>query len=789
MTPPRAAFAVTGLVAALVLAEGIARLHGDWLCTDEPGIVYQRDAQVGWRHVPELAGQVGRCTSPGGRFVRFETDSRGLVGPERPYAKPADTARILLLGGNVAEGIGVRPEATFFRIVEELADRRRGAGLEVINAGTAGWVLDNDLLYLREEGLRFAPDAVVVVLDPVADLTAISPRLIAAAGQRVPVKPFFRLVDEQLVLAPPLAAPPLLPPEPAQGVLGHSQIYRLLTRTPARRGPPFAWVDAPAATPGELERARPEADALARALLLALRDESEAAGARLLAMVAPVPNIATSPPARDAQKRAVELATGLGIPTVDLRMPFAVARNQALSVYQPGTARWSGRGHFIAALQLWRTLEREAALPGVVMARTRPVWAAKAPRRLSDVPAALVGALWDVRHTLIGRFVAYGLLTVALLWCSVLLPPAARDWLLVGLGVAVVGVFGDNLRLAGAALAFAVVFYAAVERLPVAASLTAVGALLLGLILAATAWRPESEPGDDLGRAVYLALASNVALLRLAAYAADRWAGVAGVSLRAFLGGLFFFPLVPGGPIEPLNAAHRAPPGTVTPDGVGAAAVALLRLGWGLTKVIAALLLLNGIMTDVFVTRGSAVSHPRLWLWIAELSLFLYAVLSGWSDMAVGLARLAGRPVGENFDAPWRATSVRDFWRRFHVSLGDWLRRYVYVPLGGRAHAARNLVLVMAVSALWHAWALMKVGGYRQFPLLAASGLGLWALLHAGALVFEQRSVPPASMPRRVAGWAATMLFVSLAWVPAVLPAWNGLGDVLGIYARLLFLR
>jgi D-alanyl-lipoteichoic acid acyltransferase DltB (MBOAT superfamily) len=137
-----------------------------------------------------------------------------------------------------------------------------------------------------------------------------------------------------------------------------------------------------------------------------------------------------------------------------------------------------------------------------------------------------------------------------------------------------------------------------------------------------------------------------------------------------------------------------------------------------------------------------------LWLWF-------YASFSAWSDLAIGAARLCGRTVPENFDRPWRAADPSDFWRRWHVSFGCWLRDYVYVPLGGsRRGRARNVALTFLVSACWHVWGTLKLLGPGYYPPLAWTGLLLWGALHAAAVIAVPR------LRRRPGTWSARTLWL-----------------------------
>ena len=107
--------------------------------------------------------------------------------------------------------------------------------------------------------------------------------------------------------------------------------------------------------------------------------------------------------------------------------------------------------------------------------------------------------------------------------------------------------------------------------------------------------------------------------------------------------------------------------------------------------------------------------------WIAGLAFALqvYFDFSGYSDMAIGIGRMFGLRLPLNFDAPYRATSIRDLWRRWHMTLSRFLRDYLYIPLGGNRHGhllqLRNLILTMLLGGLWHgaAWTYVIWGGLQ----------------------------------------------------------------------------
>jgi len=156
---------------------------------------------------------------------------------------------------------------------------------------------------------------------------------------------------------------------------------------------------------------------------------------------------------------------------------------------------------------------------------------------------------------------------------------------------------------------------------------------------------------------------------------------------------------------------------------------------------------------------GQAISFFQAWTATLAYSLQLYFDFSGYSDMAIGLARIFGIILPLNFYSPYKATSVIDFWRRWHITLSQFLRDYVYIYLGGnkRGNARRliNIMLTMLVGGLWHgaAWTFVAWGALHGFYIIINH---LWRMLRG----------PTKSSWWRV--WLSrgfTFLLISLAWV------------------------
>jgi len=150
-------------------------------------------------------------------------------------------------------------------------------------------------------------------------------------------------------------------------------------------------------------------------------------------------------------------------------------------------------------------------------------------------------------------------------------------------------------------------------------------------------------------------------------------------------------------------------------------------------------------------------SHPTLaeaWLGAIAYMLQLYFDFSGYSDMAIGLGLMIGFRFAPNFDTPYLSRSITEFWRRWHISLSNWLRDYLYIPLGGsRRGSVRtyvNLILVMLLGGLWHGanWTFVFWGGW-----------------HGGWLAIERATGWNKAAASRWIALPTTLLIVLLGWV------------------------
>ncbi|MGB3546037.1 MAG: MBOAT family O-acyltransferase, partial [Saprospiraceae bacterium] len=140
------------------------------------------------------------------------------------------------------------------------------------------------------------------------------------------------------------------------------------------------------------------------------------------------------------------------------------------------------------------------------------------------------------------------------------------------------------------------------------------------------------------------------------------------------------------------------------------------RFIWGLSKKVLLANNFGRVADELFVLDSGSLSPAAAWTGLLCYSLQIYYDFSGYSDMAIGLGRLFGFELPENFNYPYAARSVRDFWRRWHITLGAWFRDYVYLPLGGSrvgsGRTYRNLLIVFVLTGLWHgaAWTFLLWG-------------------------------------------------------------------------------
>jgi D-alanyl-lipoteichoic acid acyltransferase DltB (MBOAT superfamily) len=218
-----------------------------------------------------------------------------------------------------------------------------------------------------------------------------------------------------------------------------------------------------------------------------------------------------------------------------------------------------------------------------------------------------------------------------------------------------------------------------------------------------------------------------------------------------------FFPHLVAGPI--VRASHLIPQFQRVPEMTrGMAAMGISLIVWGLfKKAVIASELSTGLVDGVFFDPSA---HGRLDLLAAAYgyAVQIYCDFSAYSDMAIGIAALLGYRFPHNFNQPYRAVSLQDFWRRWHISLSSWLRDYLYISLGGSRHGLTRLCLslmaTMLLGGLWHG---------------ASWNFVIWGAIHGSVLVAERlwREYRPKAWPPLPAwiGIIVTFHIVLLGWI------------------------
>ncbi len=162
-----------------------------------------------------------------------------------------------------------------------------------------------------------------------------------------------------------------------------------------------------------------------------------------------------------------------------------------------------------------------------------------------------------------------------------------------------------------------------------------------------------------------------------------------------------------------------------------------------------------GPIADAVFQNPGAWSCGMAWTGLIAYTLQIYCDFSGYSDMALGVAQMLGYDLPENFRMPYLSGDVSEFWQRWHITLSQWLRDYLYIPLGGNRKGPTrtyvNLLLTMLLGGLWHG---------------AGWNFVLWGALHGAALCVHRAWRKFGLRMPRLAGQVLTLLFVSLAWVP-----------------------
>jgi D-alanyl-lipoteichoic acid acyltransferase DltB (MBOAT superfamily) len=259
---------------------------------------------------------------------------------------------------------------------------------------------------------------------------------------------------------------------------------------------------------------------------------------------------------------------------------------------------------------------------------------------------------------------------------------------------------------------------------------------------------------------VALPIAISFLTFHALSYIIDVYRGVLKPT-RSLLDILFyiaFFPHLVAGPIVRAKNFLAQTVRPSNPADIALGASVILIVGGLFKKVVVANYLGTEFVDPIF-QNPAAQSRLDLLLGTYAYGLQIYCDFSAYTDIAIGVANLLGYQFPQNFNQPYRALSVQDFWRRWHMTLSAWLRDYLYIPLGGnrggRLATYRNILITMGLGGLWHG---------------ASWNFVIWGLLHGAALVVERAlGITNADRPRRRwpqwLAWLVTFHFVCLTWV------------------------
>ena len=287
---------------------------------------------------------------------------------------------------------------------------------------------------------------------------------------------------------------------------------------------------------------------------------------------------------------------------------------------------------------------------------------------------------------------------------------------------------------------------------------------------------------------VVLPLAISFYTFQQIAYLVDTYRGDdTGKDFLSYILFISFFPTLLAGPIvrqrefSPQLGRTSSAFSLHLPDLLAGAAIFVV----GLEKK---LIFADGlaVYADAAFTAAASQEPTFVAAWIGALSytLQIYFDFSGYSDMAIGLARMLGVRLPQNFESPYKATSIVDFWRRWHITLSRFLRDYLYIPLGGNRQGFGrqqiNILITMILGGLWHgaAWTFLVWGALHGIFLAVNH---LWRSVRA--LLGHDLAV--STLPGRIAGRGLTFICVVFAWVffraDSFATAWSMLSGMAGL--------
>lgn len=178
------------------------------------------------------------------------------------------------------------------------------------------------------------------------------------------------------------------------------------------------------------------------------------------------------------------------------------------------------------------------------------------------------------------------------------------------------------------------------------------------------------------------------------------------------------------------------------------------RFVYGLAKKVLIANVAAQVADNIYARPTAQISGVMAGVAVICYTIQIYYDFSGYSDMAIGLGRMFGFEFKENFNYPYIAHSIREFWRRWHISLSTWFKEYVYIPLGGNRRGTgrtyMNLLIVFFLTGLWHG------AGYNFI---------FWGLYHGAFIVLERAFYGKWLDRHKVFGWIYTFIVVNIGWI------------------------
>lgn len=251
---------------------------------------------------------------------------------------------------------------------------------------------------------------------------------------------------------------------------------------------------------------------------------------------------------------------------------------------------------------------------------------------------------------------------------------------------------------------------------------------------------------------VVMPLGVSFFVFSMISYLIDIYRKEENCSVHEFLLYILFFPKIISGPIvqykdfikEKSNCSFS----------IDNFSIGMERFIIGLVKKVVIADILGATVDSIFGALNYGIDVPTAWLGALCYTIQIYFDFSGYSDMAIGIARMLGYTIKENFNFPYISKSITEFWRRWHISLGSWFREYLYIPLGGnrRGNVYVNLFIVFLATGIWH-------GASFNF-IVWGCGIGIVMMIERKLMKISLYGKIPSILK-----WLITIIIINFGWV------------------------